>query len=193
MITMGKVDTSDLMMMITWAIDSSFQSPILKWASWTHTTPYYTKSYHLLYFSVSYHIMLSSEYQLALIIWYNFSSNVLWFFWSNSSLNHRASYIIEALLSCPFCMCDYILSAVFCKHFILYLTWCYECVNDAISNYHYHERLLFHWYWHFGPCSAYFDFFIKMFPNYIVIWYTFIYLVKLWQIKHRRCDATQAD
>ena len=39
MITMGKVDTSDLMM-ITWAIDLSFQSPILKWASWTHTTPY---------------------------------------------------------------------------------------------------------------------------------------------------------
>ena len=40
MITMGKVDTSDLMMIITWAIDISFQSPILKWASWTHTTPY---------------------------------------------------------------------------------------------------------------------------------------------------------
>ena len=39
MITMGKVDTSDLMMIITWAIDISFQSPKLKWASWTHTTP----------------------------------------------------------------------------------------------------------------------------------------------------------
>ena len=31
-ITMGKMDTSDLMMIITWAIDISFQSPILKWA-----------------------------------------------------------------------------------------------------------------------------------------------------------------
>ena len=40
MIPMGKVDTSDLMMIITWAIDISFQSPKLKWASWTHTTPY---------------------------------------------------------------------------------------------------------------------------------------------------------
>ena len=40
MITMGKVDTSDLMMITTWAIDISSQSPILKWASWTHTTPY---------------------------------------------------------------------------------------------------------------------------------------------------------
>ena len=38
--TMGKVDTSDLMMIITWGIDISVQSPILKWASWTHTTPY---------------------------------------------------------------------------------------------------------------------------------------------------------
>ena len=27
MITMGKVDTSELMMIITWAIDTSFQSP----------------------------------------------------------------------------------------------------------------------------------------------------------------------
>ena len=32
MITMGKVDTSDLMMIITWAIDISFQSLVLKWA-----------------------------------------------------------------------------------------------------------------------------------------------------------------
>ena len=32
-ITMGKVDTFDLMMIITWAIDISFHSPILKWAS----------------------------------------------------------------------------------------------------------------------------------------------------------------
>ena len=40
MITMGKLDTSDLMMIITWAIDTSFQSPLLKWASWTHTNPY---------------------------------------------------------------------------------------------------------------------------------------------------------
>ena len=39
-ITMGKVDTSDLMMIITWAINISFQSPDLKWVSWTHTTPY---------------------------------------------------------------------------------------------------------------------------------------------------------
>ena len=35
-ITMGKLDTSDLMMIITWAIDISCQSPKLKWASWTH-------------------------------------------------------------------------------------------------------------------------------------------------------------
>ena len=40
MITTGKVDTSDLMMIITWAINISFQSPELKWVSWTHTTPY---------------------------------------------------------------------------------------------------------------------------------------------------------
>ena len=40
MITMGKVDTSDLMMIIKWAINISFQSPELKWVSWTHTTPY---------------------------------------------------------------------------------------------------------------------------------------------------------
>ena len=37
---MDKVDTSDLMMIITWAMDISSQSPKLKWASWTHTTPY---------------------------------------------------------------------------------------------------------------------------------------------------------
>ena len=43
MITMGKVDTSDLMMIITWAVDKSFQSPILKWVIWTHTTPYIVK------------------------------------------------------------------------------------------------------------------------------------------------------
>ena len=40
MITMGKVDTSDLMMIMTWAINISFQSPELKWVSWTQTTPY---------------------------------------------------------------------------------------------------------------------------------------------------------
>ena len=40
MITMGKVDTSDLMIMMTWAINIFFQSPELKWVSWTHTTPY---------------------------------------------------------------------------------------------------------------------------------------------------------
>ena len=40
MLTMGKFDTSDLMMTITWAMDISFQSPKLKWTSWTHTTPY---------------------------------------------------------------------------------------------------------------------------------------------------------
>ena len=37
MITMGEVDTSNLTMIITWAIDISFRSPILKWTSWTHT------------------------------------------------------------------------------------------------------------------------------------------------------------
>ena len=40
MITMGKFDTSNLIMILTWAIDISFQSPELKWVSWTHTTPY---------------------------------------------------------------------------------------------------------------------------------------------------------
>ena len=35
--TMGKVDTSDLMI-ITSAKDISFQSPILKWATWTHSS-----------------------------------------------------------------------------------------------------------------------------------------------------------
>ena len=39
-ITMGKVDSSDLMMIITLAINLSFQSPKLKRASLTHTTPY---------------------------------------------------------------------------------------------------------------------------------------------------------
>ena len=39
-ITMGKIDTSDLMMIMKWAIDISFQSAKLTWASWTHTTPY---------------------------------------------------------------------------------------------------------------------------------------------------------
>ena len=40
MITMGMVDTSDLKMIITWAVDISFQSPKLKWGSWTLITPY---------------------------------------------------------------------------------------------------------------------------------------------------------
>ena len=39
-LTMGKVDTSDLVMTVTRAINISFQSPKLKWASWTHATPY---------------------------------------------------------------------------------------------------------------------------------------------------------
>ena len=38
-ITMGKIDTFDLIMIIIWAIGISFQSPELKRASWTHTTP----------------------------------------------------------------------------------------------------------------------------------------------------------
>ena len=37
--TMAKVDTSDLMMIITWVVNISFQSPVFKWDSWTHTTP----------------------------------------------------------------------------------------------------------------------------------------------------------
>ena len=40
MITLGKVDTSDLMMIITWARDIFIQSPKLKWDNWTHKTPY---------------------------------------------------------------------------------------------------------------------------------------------------------
>ena len=40
MITMGKVDTSDLIMIMTWAVDVSFQSPKLKFAGWTHISPY---------------------------------------------------------------------------------------------------------------------------------------------------------
>ena len=39
-IFLGIYCTSDLMMMATRAIDISFQSPKLKWVSWTHTTPY---------------------------------------------------------------------------------------------------------------------------------------------------------
>ena len=39
-VIMGKADSSDLMMIIKSAMDISSQSPILKWASWTHTTPY---------------------------------------------------------------------------------------------------------------------------------------------------------
>ena len=39
-ITMGKVDTSYLIVIIIWAIDVSFQSPNLKWASWTYTYLY---------------------------------------------------------------------------------------------------------------------------------------------------------
>ena len=40
--TMGNIDTSDLAMIITWAMDISYQS--LKWASWTHTAPYRVKA-----------------------------------------------------------------------------------------------------------------------------------------------------
>ena len=40
MITMGRIDTSDLIMIITYTIDTSCQSPVLKWTSWTHTIPY---------------------------------------------------------------------------------------------------------------------------------------------------------
>ena len=42
---MGKVDTSDLIMIITWAMDISSQSPKLKWASWmwnVYATQYVT-------------------------------------------------------------------------------------------------------------------------------------------------------
>ena len=42
MTTMGKVDTSDLMMII-WVMDIFFQSPKLKWASSTHATLYMQK------------------------------------------------------------------------------------------------------------------------------------------------------
>ena len=44
MTTIGKVDTSDLMMIIRWIINISFQSPELEWASSTHATPYIDKS-----------------------------------------------------------------------------------------------------------------------------------------------------
>ena len=43
MTTMGKVDTSDLMMIIRWIINISFQSPKFEWASSTHATPYIAK------------------------------------------------------------------------------------------------------------------------------------------------------
>ena len=38
--TMGKVDTSDLMMIIIWVITISFRTPKIAWDSWTHPTPY---------------------------------------------------------------------------------------------------------------------------------------------------------
>ena len=41
--TMGKVDTSDLMMIIRWVMDIFFQSPKLEWASSTHATLYMQK------------------------------------------------------------------------------------------------------------------------------------------------------
>ena len=51
--TMGKVDTSDLMVILTWAIDIYFQSQRLKWASWTYTTPYIvTIIKHTLFFNL---------------------------------------------------------------------------------------------------------------------------------------------
>ena len=43
MTTVEKVDTSDLMMIIRWVINISFQSHELEWASSTHATPYITK------------------------------------------------------------------------------------------------------------------------------------------------------
>ena len=43
MTTMGKVDTSDLMMIIRWVMDIFFQSPKLEWASSTHATLYMQK------------------------------------------------------------------------------------------------------------------------------------------------------
>ena len=41
MTTMGKVDISDLMMIIRRVVDISSRSPKLKWASSTHTTPHF--------------------------------------------------------------------------------------------------------------------------------------------------------
>ena len=43
MTTMGKVDTSDLMMIIRWVMDIFFQSPKLEWASSTQMQPYVCK------------------------------------------------------------------------------------------------------------------------------------------------------
>ena len=40
MTTMGKVDTSDLMMIIRWVMNIFFQSPKLEWANSTHATLY---------------------------------------------------------------------------------------------------------------------------------------------------------
>ena len=39
MTTMGKVDTSDLTMIMRWVINISSRSPELQWTSLTHTTP----------------------------------------------------------------------------------------------------------------------------------------------------------
>ena len=43
MTTMGKVDTSDLMMIIRWVMDIFFQSHKLEWASSKHATLYMQK------------------------------------------------------------------------------------------------------------------------------------------------------
>ena len=68
MITMGKVDTSDLMMIITWAIDIPFQSPKLKWVSWTHTTPYIVMTMIIvLHCKGQWHVTISREFE---ILWH---------------------------------------------------------------------------------------------------------------------------
>ena len=47
MTTIGKVDTSDLMMMIRWITNVSSRSPRPEWITWTNTAPYPAKEIYM--------------------------------------------------------------------------------------------------------------------------------------------------
>ena len=80
---MGKVDTSDLMMIITWAMDISSQPPKLKWASWTHTTPY-------ILLKMKGNLMLKDlDNKLILCCKFMNDKNILLVIWSVSLNSHK--------------------------------------------------------------------------------------------------------